>query len=42
MEKPVNITELLDKISEAKDKRLLVLEKKSVKEIEKILKSKGW
>ena len=42
IEKPVNISELLDKISEAKDKRLLVLEAKSVKDIEKILKSKGW
>ena len=42
MEKPVNISELLDKISEAKDKRLLVLEAKSVKDIEKILQSKGW
>lgn len=42
MEKPVKISDLLDKISEAKDKRLLVLESKSVKEIEKILQSKGW
>ncbi len=42
MEKPVKITELLDKISDAKDKRFLVLEKKSAKEIEKILNSKGW
>jgi DNA-binding NtrC family response regulator len=42
LQKPVNITELMDKISEAKDKRLLVLETKSVKEIEKILKTKGW
>lgn len=42
LQKPVNITDLLDKISEAKDKRLLVLESKSVKEIEKILKTKGW
>jgi DNA-binding NtrC family response regulator len=42
LQKPVDITELLDKISEAKDKRLLVLEAKSVKEIEKILKTKGW
>ena len=41
MEKPINITELLDKISNAKNKRLLVLESKSVKEIEKKLKSKG-
>ena len=42
LQKPVNITELMDKISEAKDKRLLVLQAKSVKEIEKILHTKGW
>ena len=42
LQKPVNITELMDKISEAKDKRMLVMQSKSVKEIEKILKSKGW
>lgn len=42
IEKPVNITELMDKISDAKDKRLHVLESKSVKEIEKILHTKGW
>ncbi|MDK9706055.1 MAG: response regulator [Desulforhopalus sp.] len=42
MEKPVNMSELLDKISNAKDKRLLVLESKSIKEIEKILHTKGW
>ncbi|SHO52291.1 response regulator [Desulfopila aestuarii] len=42
LQKPVNISELLEKISEAKDKRMLVLESKSVKEIEKILHTKGW
>ncbi len=42
MEKPVKMPELLDKIMEAKDKRLSILERKSVMEIEKILKSKGW
>ena len=42
LQKPVNITELMDKISEAKDKRMLVLQAKSVKEIEKILQTKGW
>lgn len=42
LQKPVNITELMDKISEAKDKRMLVLQAKSVKEIEKILHTKGW
>jgi len=42
LQKPVNISELMDKISEAKDKRMLVLQSKSVKEIEKILHTKGW
>ena len=42
LQKPVNIAELMDKISEAKDKRMLVLQAKSVKEIEKILHTKGW
>ena len=42
IEKPVNISLLMDKISEAKSKRMLVLEAKSIKEIEKILHTKGW
>lgn len=42
LQKPVDISELMDKISDAKDKRLLVMQKKSVKEIEKILHTKGW
>jgi DNA-binding NtrC family response regulator len=42
LQKPVDISELLDKISEAKDKRMLVLQSKSIKEIEKILHTKGW
>jgi FixJ family two-component response regulator len=42
IEKPVNISELMEKISEAKDKRMLVLQAKSAKEIEKILRTKGW
>ena len=42
IEKPVNIADLMDKISEAKAKRMLVLQSKSVKEIEKILHTKGW
>ncbi len=42
LQKPVNITELMDKISEAKDKRIMVLQSKSAKEIEKILHTKGW
>ena len=42
LEKPVDIGELLERIGEAKDKRLLVLEKKSQDAIKKILTSKGW
>lgn len=42
LEKPVNISELMARISEAKSKRLLVLQSKSIKEIEKILHTKGW
>ena len=42
LQKPVNITELVNKIGEAKDKRLHILQKKSVKEIEKILLTKAW
>ncbi len=42
IEKPVNIAELLDKISDAKDKRMEILASKSVKNIEQILKNKGW
>lgn len=42
LQKPVSIAELTGKISEAKDKRMLVLQAKSVKEIEKILHTKGW
>jgi len=42
IQKPVNISELLEKISEAKDKRMLVLQSKSIKDIEKILHTRGW
>jgi DNA-binding response OmpR family regulator len=42
MEKPVNITELMARVKEAKDKRLLLLQSKSIQEIEKVLHSKGW
>lgn len=42
LQKPVNIAELVDKISEAKDKRTHILQEKSVKEIEKILHTKAW
>lgn len=42
LEKPVDMNELLNKIGEMKDKRILVLEKKSMDEIDNILKSKSW
>jgi DNA-binding response OmpR family regulator len=42
LQKPVNMTELIVKISEAKDKRLHILQKKSVKKIEKILQTRAW
>ena len=42
LEKPVDLKVLLEKIGEAKHKRMLVLEKKSQDEVKKILKSKSW
>lgn len=42
MEKPVDINILLGKISEARQKRVLVLQEKSKAEIEAILKTKAW
>ena len=42
LQKPVNISVLIDKISEARSKRMLILQSKSVAEIEKILHTKGW
>ena len=42
LEKPVDIQELLTKIDEMKNKRILVLQKQSMEEIEQILKSKAW
>ena len=42
LEKPVDLQELLKKIDEMKTKRILVLEKQSMEEIEQILKRKAW
>lgn len=42
LEKPVDITVLLDKIWQAKRKRMRVLETKSKEEMKNILKSKSW
>ena len=42
LQKPVDINELMSKIGEAKEKRMLMLETKSIAEVEKILHTKGW
>ena len=42
LEKPVDLKVLLEKIGEAKHKRMLVVEKKSQEEVKKILKRKSW
>lgn len=42
LEKPVDMSTLMDKIGEAKDKRMIVLEKKSQEELKHILKSRAW
>jgi len=42
LEKPVDMQELLTKIDEMKSKRILILEKQSMEEIDNILKSKPW
>lgn len=42
MEKPVEIKDLLQKIEQAKEKRILVLQKESKKHVEAIIHSKSW
>ncbi len=42
LEKPVDMKELLSKIDEMKNKRILILEKQSMEEIENIMKTKSW
>jgi DNA-binding NtrC family response regulator len=42
LEKPVDLNELLEKIGEAKNKRMLVVEKSRQEELKKIIKSKTW
>ena len=42
LEKPVDLNELLEKIGEAKSKRMLVVEKGHQDEVRKIIKSKTW
>ena len=42
LEKPVDLNVLLERISNAQHKRMLVLEKKSQNEMKQILKTKSW
>jgi DNA-binding NtrC family response regulator len=42
LQKPVDLAELMGKIGEAKDKKMLVLQKQSQEELRKIIKSKSW
>jgi DNA-binding NtrC family response regulator len=42
LEKPVDMKQLLKKISEAREKRIMILQNRSQAEIEEILKSKSW
>ena len=42
LQKPVELSELMSKIGEAKDKKMLVLQKQSQEELRKILQSKSW
>ncbi len=42
MEKPVDLNKLLNKIQEAKNKRVLLVEKQHEEKIKEILKSKSW
>ncbi len=42
MEKPVDLNKLLKKIEEAKNQRVLIVEKEHEEKIKEILKSKSW
>ncbi len=42
LEKPVDLPELLQKIAEAREKRILIMEKHAKEEIENIMESKPW
>lgn len=42
LEKPADLNKIMEKISEAKRKRVILVEKKHEEHIKEILKSKGW
>jgi FixJ family two-component response regulator len=42
LEKPADINKIMEKITEAKRKRVLLIEKKKEAQVKEILQSKGW
>ncbi|HKZ57381.1 MAG TPA: response regulator [Thermodesulfovibrionales bacterium] len=42
LEKPADLNKILEKVAEAKRKRVLLVEKKHEERIKELLKSKGW
>jgi DNA-binding NtrC family response regulator len=42
IEKPADIKELMEKIKEAKSKKMLLIEKKNTEKLKEILMEKGW
>ncbi len=42
LEKPADLQQLMEKIKNAKDKKMLLVEKKAEEDIKHILKTKGW
>lgn len=42
LEKPADLNKILEKVAEAKRKRVLLVEKKHEEHIKELLKSKGW
>ncbi len=42
LEKPADLNKIMEKIAEAKRKRILLVEKKHEDDVKKILQSKGW
>lgn len=42
LEKPVDIAVLLEKIEDAKERRLITLQRKASEKVSEILKKKGW
>jgi DNA-binding NtrC family response regulator len=42
MEKPVDLNKLMEKIGDARSKKILLVEKKAEKQVKEILESKGW